>query len=196
MTRTFQLESFDLPLPGASGDSVARSDVEEVRLGAYEQGYSAGWDDAVAAQNDEVAHLRTGLGRSLADMTMTYQDARKHVLAAIEPLLQEMVAKVLPAIAHQSLAPMIIEILTPAAQDMSSAPAILQTAPSHVETLERLIADLCPDVPLIVRGEASLSEGQAHLKVGSIETRIDLDGVIDAIARAVSTFFHLEAPKE
>lgn len=191
MARPLQLETFDLPSPAERG-AVGAGEIEDLRLDAYGQGYAAGWDDAVAAQDAEIAHLRTDLGRNLQDMALNYRDARSHVLSAIEPLLQEMVAKVLPAIAHHALAPMIIEILRPAAEQMASVPITVLTATAHRETVERLLTAAGTDLPVTVRAEPSLSHGQAHLKIGSQETRIDLDGVVGAITRAVGTFFQIE----
>lgn len=195
MARPLQLDNFDLPMPGVVTEGMARGEAEDLRLAAYEQGYSAGWDDAVAAQDEEVARLRTDLGRSLREMAVSFEDARSHVLSAIEPLLQEMVTKVLPTVARHSLAPMIIEILSPVADEMSMSPARIVTAPQHRETVERLVSTLCPGMALVVQEEASLGAGQAHVMIGKLETRIDLDGVIEAISRAVSTFFQIENDK-
>ena len=196
MARALRLETFDTPGAWKPVGPAAQSEIEDLRLGAYEQGYAAGWDDAVAAQEAEVARLRTDLGRNLLEMSLSHGEARRHVLAAIEPLLREMVAKVLPSIAHQTLAPMILEALRPAAEAMSSAPVTILTAPENRDTVERLLASTGTDLAATVRSEPSLSEGQACLKIGTAETRIDLDGVIDAIGRAVGTFFHIETNEE
>ena len=59
MTRLLQLDCFD----GIASEDVRHDlsvqELEEARLQAYETGYAAGWEDAVNAQEDEIARLRT-----------------------------------------------------------------------------------------------------------------------------------------
>ena len=44
----------DLPGPLTM---MSPEDIEDVRLGAFEQGYSAGWEDALSAQSRDRARL-------------------------------------------------------------------------------------------------------------------------------------------
>jgi flagellar assembly protein FliH len=196
MARPLQLEAFDMTGPTEHGGPVAPAEIEDIRLGAYEQGYAAGWDDAIAAQDSEIGHLRTDLGRNLLDMSLSYRDARRHVLAALEPLLHEMVTKVLPAIAHRTLGQIVLEELRPIAEGLSGAPVTVITAPVHRETVEAILAGAGTDLAVTVREEPALGEGQAYLKLGASEVRIDLDGVIEAIGKAVSAFFRIETNEE
>jgi flagellar assembly protein FliH len=196
MARPLQLETFDMAGPAERGVPVAAAEIEDLRLGAYEQGYAAGWDDAIAAQDSEVARLRTDLGRNLLDMSLSYRDARRHVLAALEPLLREMVTKVLPSIAHRTLGQIVLEELRPIAEGFSAAPVTVITAPVHRQTVEAMLAAAAPDLAITVREEPALGEGQAYLKLGASEVRIDLDGVIEAIGKAVNAFFRIETDEE
>ena len=195
MARSVLLETFDLPTPVDHFAGTAQAEIEELRLAAYEQGYSAGWDDAVTAQNDEVARLRADLGRNLLDMSVSYRDARRHVLAALEPLLHDMIAKVLPTLAHQSLGEIILEQLRPVSEAMSAAPIIVKTSAANRDAVERLLAGE-PGLPIKVLAEPTLSEGQAYLKLAESEVRVDLDRVIAAIASAVTAFFQIEREEE
>jgi len=195
MARPLQLATFEIPGAADHLAGMAESQAEEMRLAAYEQGYTAGWDDAIAAQTDEIARLRADLGRNLLDMSLSYQDARRHVLGALEPLLDEMIAKVLPAIARQTLAPIILEELRPAAENMAGAPLIVRTAPGNCAAVERLVATQT-GLPVQVVAEPTLGEGQAYLKLADSEVRVDLDGVIAAIAAAVGAFFRIEKDED
>ena len=195
MARLLHLETFDLPGLADRLPESAQVEVEEMRLAAYEQGYSAGWDDSVAAQSDEVARLRADLGRSLTEMSLSYRDARRHVLGTLEPLLHDMVTKVLPTIAHQTLGQIILEHLRPVAETMSAAPIIVTTAPSNRAVVEKLLA-AHTGLPITVREEPTLGDGQAFLKATGSEIRVDLDDVIVAIAGAVAAFFRIEKEQE
>ena len=195
MARLLHLETFDLPGLADRLPESAQVEVEEMRLAAYEQGYSAGWDDSVAAQSDEVARLRADLGRSLTEMSLSYRDARRHVLGTLEPLLHDMVTKVLPTIAHQTLGQIILEHLRPVAETMSAAPIIVTTAPSNRAVVEKLLTAQT-GLPITVREEPTLGDGQAFLKAKGSEIRVDLDDVIVAIATAVAAFFRIEKEQE
>jgi len=195
MARLLQLESFDMSQSDSALGNPPGGDLEDLRLTAYEQGFSAGWDDAIAAQSTEVARLRADLGRNLAAMTLNHHDARRHVLTAIEPLLQDMVAKVLPMAARQSLGPMILEGLTPAAAELSAAPVLVRVAPDNLAVVSQLLAGGC-DLPLKVVGDDTLGPGQAYLKVAETEMTIDLDRVIAAMATAVGAFFQVQKQEE
>ena len=188
MARLLQLETFDLPEGGAAGPGLSSVEAEEQRLAAYEQGYRAGWDDAIAAQSTEVTRLRSDLGRNLTEMTLGYRDARRHVLAAIEPLFPEMVAKVLPAIARQSLGAIILDELRPAAGALAAAPILVRTAPDNRDLVAGLLAD-ATDLPLTVIADDTLDAGQAYLKLAESEVCIDLRRVVGAITTAVDNFF-------
>ncbi|MGH7185949.1 MAG: flagellar biosynthesis protein [Pseudomonadota bacterium] len=195
MARLLQLETFEMPDARPRGSDFAQAEVEELKLAAYEQGYAAGWDDAVAAQSADVARLRSDLGRNLTEMTLSHRDARRHVLSTLEPLLHEMVAKVLPAIAQMTLGPIVLEQLLPLAEKLSEGPVVVMTAPANRDQVERLLQGQS-GLPLRVTEAAALSDGQAYLKVGHSEISVDLDGVVTAIAMAVGAFFQLEAQKE
>ncbi len=194
MSARFRLEVFELP--DESGESVTLSQgaIEDTRLAAFEQGYAAGWDDAVAAQDQGTARLRADLARNLEDLSFTYAEAHRHVLGALEPLLRDMVGKVLPAMARDTLGLIVIEQLLPVARDLAGAPIEVVVCPASRLLVEPLIA-ATGIVPLIVCDEPTLGEGQVHLRFADRERRIDLDGVIAAIGAAVADFFQLEQEK-
>ncbi|MBS0564636.1 MAG: flagellar biosynthesis protein [Proteobacteria bacterium] len=192
MPRPPQLETFDQAGPGPAAADPDTARAEEQRLAAFDQGYRAGWDDAVAAQDREAADLRAGLGRSLADMTLSHHDARRHLLAAIEPLFSEMVAKVLPMAARHSLGAMILDEIRPAAAALADAPVEVRTAPANRDLVERLLAGQTggpAGLPLRVLADDTLDESQAHIRVGEGESALDLGQTVAAIGAAVASFF-------
>lgn len=183
--RPLQLETFDRPPPPPPPPEV---DTRQLHLSAYEQGYAAGWEDCAAAQDGEVAQIRGDLGRNLQALSFSYHEARQHVLKVLEPLLLAMVGKVLPTIARESLGAMVMEQIRPLAEEQAQQPIEILANPSNVPLIERLLAD-SPAPPFRIIGEASLGPGQVHLRLGSSERLIDLDGVLAAIAGALAAFF-------
>ena len=191
ISRILKLETFTPADPGLTRDNVTDTVAEEVRLAAYEQGYSAGWDDAVAAQDADLTRLRNELGQNLQDLAFTYHEAHSHVLRTLEPLLRDMVAKVLPAVAREALGQMVVEELRPLVADLTDAPLSIVTHPENVSMIEDLVIAHVK-FPAEVRADPTLGPGQAQFRIGPTERMIDLDGAIAAIAGAVSGFFDIE----
>ena len=166
------------------------SAMEEARLAAYEQGFTAGWDDAVAAQAGNQALMGAEIARNLQELSFTYQEARTHVLRSLEPLLAQMAERVLPDMARAVLAPMIVETLRPLADALADTPVVLVINPAARPAVEAMI-ERAGALPMTIETETTLGEGQAHLRFGASETRIDLDRAVTDIAAAVRGFFTL-----
>lgn len=186
-----RLEVFD------GGTAPARTTVvtdmsalEEGRLAAYEQGYAAGWDDATAMHARDQARLGAEIANNLQSLAFTYHEARAHVLRGIEPLLTLMTDRILPATVAAALGPVILETLRPLIATMSGPPVTLLLNPAARATVEAQLAAV-PGLPVILSEEPTLGEGQAWLRLGDTETRIDLDGALARITAAVHAFLEL-----
>jgi flagellar assembly protein FliH len=192
--RTLKLEVFEPGEKPVASQTVIldRLALEDERLAAYDKGYGAGWEDAVAAQTGDQTRLRADLARNLQTLAFTYHEARSHVLKAIEPLLLQITARLLPEIAHASLGPVVLEALLPLAEGLADAPVVLVISPPARAAVEALL-DQTISLPLIVQEEPSLGEGQAYLKLGTSEVEIDLDRATADIAAALRGFFALPA---
>ncbi len=195
MTARFLLEVFEHPDPGGGFGALSDAGAEDARLASFEDGYKAGWDDAIAAQDKETARIRADFARSLEDLGFTYTEAHRHVLNAIEPLLRDMVCKVMPRMAHETLGPIVLEQLVPVARQLAGVPIEVVVNPASRALIEPLLAD-SGIVPLVLSEEPSLGEGQVHLRFADRDRRIDLDGVIAAIGTAVAEFFQIEEDQE
>lgn len=189
--RALKLETFIPVEPDPTRDGISATAAEEAKLAAYEEGYGAGWDDATAAQGAEVTRLRNDLGQNLQDLAFTYREAHSHVLRMLEPLLRDMVAKVLPALARDSLGQIVIDHLRPLADELSGAPIVIATHPCNIAMIEDLVIARV-GFPAAIRADETLGPGQVQFRVGEAERIVDLDGVIAAISEAVSCFFRIE----
>ena len=87
--------------------------LEEARLASYESGYPAGWEDAAAAQAGETTRMHAALSRNLQALSFTHQEARSHILRALEPLLEQMVKVLLPSLAREAVGGLVLDALMP-----------------------------------------------------------------------------------
>ncbi|OOY09168.1 hypothetical protein BMI89_09480 [Thioclava sp. F36-7] len=195
MGQRLKLESFEPNSAEAGEIALPPAELEEAKLAAFETGYQAGWDDAVAAQNAETARLHADLGRNLKALGFTYHEARQHMLDALQPLLVEICGKLLPELSRASLGPVVAEQLMPIAEDLCATPITVVGNPIALPQVQEALAPRA-DLPLVFAAEPSLGEGQVYLRFADTETRVDLDAVTAAISRAVTTYFTATAKEK
>lgn len=164
--------------------------LEEARLAAFEQGYSAGWEDAGKAEAGEQTRIRGDLARHLQALAFTYQEARNHVLTALEPLLLDVLTPLLPEIAKESLPRKILDVILPLAASQGDSPLRLMVNPAAHSAVESLLAEV-KGLPVQVVDEPSLGDGQAYLQMGEGELHFDPAGAAETIATNLHNFFAL-----
>lgn len=175
-----------------SGASINSAELEDQRLEAFESGYKAGWDDAVAARSDAETAQRDEVARALQALSFTFHDARAHVLQALSPLIAEVAARLLPEIAHSALPHLVVEALGPYADIAAEAPVLILVNPEARQRVEALVGQQ-PGLPIRYQETPELSPGQVSLRLGDTETRVDLDAALATIRTALDDFFDLAA---
>lgn len=187
-----KLEVFDTEEKPAKTQTVVldRVALEDEKLASYDTGYRAGWEDANAAQSDDQSRIGADLARNLQSLGFTYHEARSHILKAIEPLMVEIVGRLLPEIARETLAPFVLETLMPLAEGLADAPVTLVLNPAARAPVEALL-EQATGLPVRIEEEPTLGEGQVYIKLGAVETQVDLDKATADIAAAVRGFFDL-----
>ena len=165
-------------------------DIEAEKMAAYEKGYKAGWDDASSAQSEDESRIGVEFARNLQELGFTFHEARNHVMRAMEPLLSEVVAKVLPSIVSDTIGQTIMEELLPMAETASDAPIEVVISPASRASLERLL-DEKTAIPLTIIEEETLAEGQVYLRMGSVERQIDMTATVDKIGHAIQAVYEL-----
>lgn len=188
------LEDFDLdPLPrreaAAHVQPAATAPLPDPNAG-FEEGYQAGWDDAVRAQAEDQARIGAEFARNLQEMSFTFHEARAHVIQSMEPLLDQLVSTMFPALVAQSLALTIHEEMQPLIAESADAPIELMVGPGGRHALEAHVNEIGNAAIRLIE-EPSLAEGQAYLKIGRTERRIDLSGALDKIRAAIGALYEL-----
>lgn len=212
MTRPLPLEDFDRPAPagatswfpepstggdadvaGAEDDRSPGIDLEEERLQAFEKGYRAGWDDAAAAHSGEQSRISTELGQNLQDMSFTYHEAYTALSREIGEVLRELVAKVFPGAIGAALIET-TQARVAAILAENTVPVEIIVAPQNVARLEELVSGQAAP-PLKIVAEGSLGEGQAYLRFGTAEQKIDMGEVLEELVELVERFAEPAAPR-
>lgn len=184
-----KLEVFELALEQPAATlSLEPSDLEEAKLAAYEEGYGAGWEDATSAAKEEADRLSADLANNLQRLSFTFQEARAHLLRSIRPAVVQLATHLLPALAREVLAPVVLDTVTPLFDEAADAPLRVVLHPASRPPVERLLT-AASGLPLVIVEEPTLAEGQVYLQLGQSEVRVDLDGAVKEILDAVHDFF-------
>jgi flagellar assembly protein FliH len=190
MTISHLLESFDgLQNAHSPQLSLSEDSLEDQKLASFENGYKAGWDDAVKAQADESSRISSDFAQNLGELSFTYHEAYSHMIKELKPLLSQVVSSILPEIARKSLGAQISEQLVDMAAGLAGQDIEVVVSPHNAEALRSMLEnDL--SFPVKIVEEESLGEGQAYLRFGQSERQIDNQEVLSGIATAVDAFFH------
>ncbi len=182
------LEEFSTTVAANSAEPILETSFEEHRIEAYEQGYKAGWDDAAAAQAEEQSRVSADFARNLQELSFTYHEARSQILNSLKPLFTEMVSKVLPKLAQETLPQSIVDEVLSVASTQTEAEIEIVISPANRPALEQLLeGQTTLDVNIIE--EPTMAEGLAYLRFSDSEKQIDLTSVLSGFSQLVEGFF-------
>ena len=190
MSISHLLEDFSLFEGGAANARLISEDgLEDHRLAAFEKGYAAGWEDAVAARNGERSQVVETLSHNLEDISFTYQEAFRQMVAGVEPVFRSLVNSVLPRIMQDVIGERIVEAITDMTREHSVGPACITVPPGAAEALEPVLErDFA--MPVRIVEDASVGPGQIRVSVGANESELDGDRLMATIGEAIEGFLH------
>lgn len=187
MSGALKLEDFGGHTAPANAPGAATSVSDSV----YEDGYRAGWDDAVAAAAQDQTRVTEDLAKSLSDISFGYTEARSHVLNGLAPVLRVMAEKMLPEAARAHFTETVIAAARELAGSVAEAPVELAVAPDARVALERVIPETLPFAVEITE-DPNLAPGQALMRGAGIEKALDIEAAENAIRSAVADFITVQ----
>lgn len=181
----YLLEDFgDGAVPRTSSQAGrARSEADR-----FEEGYNAGWDDAMTRVEAEQTRVAERLAERLGMMEMSQRSANAAALAALEPTLREIFDTLLPRAAERAFLPILLEEVG-AVLGADVGRLTLHVAPEEEGAVQRLL-DRAGHARgnVVIRAEPTLSISQALIRWEGQERRVDLEGVLAALDEALETF--------
>lgn len=195
MPAPLRLEVFETPDEPDLPSLVMPEDLEDLRLNAYENGYTAGWDDAMRQADDETRARQEALARTAEGLNFTYHEAQAHVLGALQPLLQAIAAQILPELARGALVQAVSEELMSVANELAATPVELRVPAGMQAAFEAGFEGLMLP-PLDIVECDDLPGGVAEFAGGARQTRVDLAGVAEHLASTIARFYTFDMPQE
>jgi len=190
MTIAHLLEEFGQAIDRVNGAGaahlVSNDALEVARLEAYEEGYKAGWDDAVGANTSEHLQLSADLSQNLRDMAFTYQEAVAHVTKSLGGVFEGMLTHFLPEAAKIALAPKVLDVIADLPLGSDSMPLTLVVAEENLRIMEKVTA-AADHEPISVEVDPDLTTGQVSLRFASQEVALDFDALLEDLRVALAT---------
>lgn len=190
MMSLVQLEIFDCDLENQPPQTmvVPTAALEQARAEAYELGYAAGQEDATFAAHSQRQAQEQEILNCLNKLHESDQSAQDMILAALQPVLIDLLKKILPLLAQKSLVPRVSYELLAMLDPPARSPIKIVMSQENC-TLMQVYASQLGEMHISVDEDASLGQGQAYLKKDHHEYRIDLDTAVAAIIRLVEDYF-------
>jgi len=162
---------------------------EAQRLTAFEDGYKAGWNDAIAAADEENKRIATDLESQLRDLSFGFHEARTHVLTGVSDLVRAVVSNLLPRVGAEMLPNLVVENLQNLMENAADQPIRLRVCPRNRQVIESILpAD--PGFPITIEESDDFLPGQVSFAMGPVETELDLEACFRRIEEEVTAFFN------
>ena len=171
--------------PGQSQDER-----EDEKLQAFENGYQAGWDDAMKAQHELDTAISAALATNLQEASFQYHEMRAQMTRAIKEIMQGVVDVLLPDIATRSLGTHVVQLVESHARAATERPIQICVAPTALDRVERLV--LQTPVDHEIKADQTLAPDQANIRLGETEHVIDLGQMIAEIGNVVAAYFETQ----
>lgn len=184
------LEDFGAPLSEVKGYAVSDEVLETERLESFDKGYRAGWDDAIKAKTDEGTQQADAVVQALQDLSFTYHEVHAQLLSNLSPLLDEILQKILPSLARETLGAHVVDQLSQIARDIGTVQIEIAVAPGTGERVSHLVNNAASSLPISVIETNDVPEGRADMRLGRKELSVDLSEVTAQITEAVRSVLY------
>ena len=162
--------------------------VEDAKLQSFEEGYQAGWDDAVKAHETARDRVAADFAQNLQDMSFTYHEAYSKLSSAMQPLFSQIITKLLPDLRARTLGAHVLTQMNNLMRDQAENAIEIAVSPACLDTLNEILSS-ATNVPFLIIAEPALGDGQVYLRVNKEEREINLDAVTTGISEALDAFF-------
>ncbi|MEP1538941.1 MAG: hypothetical protein ABJQ34_17920 [Paracoccaceae bacterium] len=192
MTLSHLYQNFGDQKPSTSTNQSLEA-VEDEKLQSFEDGYKAGWDDAVNAQSQARDHIDSGFAKNLQEISFGYHEARAALNKELGEILEPFFVGLLPVVAHETLVPKVVESVQHLARQIADRPIEVAVSPSRMVTMQSAFEEQIQE-PFIVTPDEGLEKDQIFIRVGATEKAIDLETWNAEIKSMISN--HLKFPKK
>lgn len=183
------LELGERHLQPAPEIDLPKDALEDMQLMSFDDGYQAGWEDAITAQKVTAEKDAEGISQNFQDLAFSHREAYEKLRISMRPLLLQIVNKLLPESARQLVGLHLIEKLSQIMENYAETAIEIAASPENMEQLNSVLENLIT-LPFKIVSEPNLTAGQVYLRIGQCEEEINIDAVINGIADAIEAYYN------
>ncbi len=171
------------------GTSVAPEALEDEKLKSFEDGYSAGWDDAMKAQEERGKKLSSALNDAVETASVSKEQAFSAFSQANAEFLNALLNLAFPQVSPNILAFHVKDVIVKYGIDVSDVACELLVSEKQFEVVSGCAKDLeLQDLKIVASNKIELD--CALMKYHTQEKSIDLDelfGVLRSLCEHLAT---------
>ena len=179
------LEVFELGQVDDQSPVLDAFQAEKMRETAYEQGYGAGWQDALEHMRNEDELRQIAAQEALQAIGFSYNEAHQALAGSFLALTQAMLDRVLPEAARVALPAFLAAELEALIAQHTHPDIQILCAPSVRQSLGAVVSS-CTQTRIELVAEPSFTEAQLALRLGTQERVIDLDALLARMREVVA----------
>ncbi len=182
-----KLECFTNDSTPISAGAPVLQDFDAIRKQAFEEGVRSGASAASAAFEAQKLRTLAPILEGLNDLAFAQGEARHAMLQSIRPLIEAMIATILPRAAKAGLAAEVSALVKDAASKISDTHVVITVAQSALDAVQKSLGEC--EATFTLSGDPDMDELSARVAWDSGLDRIDLSGAISRINDAVTQFY-------
>ncbi len=155
----------------------------------YDLGYQAGWDEALSHAEKTNLMIGAQLARNLQDLTFTFAEARQATISEFDEVVELLVEKILPKIAHETLGLQIIDQLRESIFNEEHPQIQVVASPQDAPTIESVLESV-PGVSTQVQIQADLPAGAVLWRMNEAEHQVDVPKLIQGIEKTLRGYVY------
>lgn len=179
------LESFDGDRLSDGDTTLTAQQSEALRAAAYEEGYRAGWADALEQHRTDDHARRAAAEEALQTLAFGFHEARDGLERCVMDMAAQMIDRLLPDIVPDAMPRLLERELRSLAARHLNARLDLLCAPAMCDALGALAARV-PGLDVTIVPEPSFSDAQVQMRVDQTTRMIDLDAVLAVLRGALA----------
>ena len=179
--------------PGSETASGANEALEDEKLKSFEDGYSAGWDDAMKAQEERGKKLSSALHEAVANAKATQEDAFRAFSQSNSTFVSALLDVVFPNLATEVLSLQIKNLVSKYEADLDDVSFEVLVSPEQLEVFSKFVSEQKLEGVTVVARDAVLYD-QVIMKFLNQEQQLDINALLDELRLLCSHI--LETTKE
>ena len=179
--------------PGSETASGANEALEDEKLKSFEDGYSAGWDDAMKAQEERGKKLSSALHEAVANAKATQEDAFRAFSQSNSTFVSALLDVVFPNLATEVLSLQIKNLVSKYEADLDDVSFEVLVSPEQLEVFSKFVSEQKLEGVTVVARDAVLYD-QVIVKFLNQEQQLDINALLDELRLLCSHI--LETTKE